>query len=117
MATIIKTKQEKRIHRHQRVRSRVSGTAACPRLAIFKSNTRLSAQLIDDEQGITLASISTAAVKAATPHERVTLAATELAKQAQGKGITAVVFDRGGFEYTGVIKAFADSARAAGLQF
>jgi large subunit ribosomal protein L18 len=117
MATIIKTKQEQRVHRHKRVRSRVSGTASRPRLAMFKSNTRLSAQLIDDEKGITLVAVSTASVKAKTPQERVSLAAVELAQQAKGKGITAVVFDRGGFEYTGVIKAFADSARAAGLEF
>ena len=117
MATLLKTKQEQRIHRHKRVRSRVSGTEARPRLAMFKSNTRLSAQIIDDVKGVTLAAVSTAAMKAKTPQERVTMAAAELAKAAGAKGVKAVVFDRGGFNYTGVIKAFADAAREAGLEF
>ena len=117
MATQLKTKQEQRIHRHKRVRARVSGTSERPRLAMFKSNTRLSAQLIDDVKGITIASVSTASIKAASAQERVTTAAAELAKAAIAQGVSAVVFDRGGFNYTGVIKAFADAARAAGLQF
>ena len=117
MTIRLNTKQERREHRHKRVRSHLTGTAARPRLSMYKSNTRLSAQAIDDEKGVTIAAISTAAVKAATPQERVTLAASTLAKDLQGKGVSAVVFDRGGFEYTGVIKAFADAARAAGLEF
>jgi large subunit ribosomal protein L18 len=84
---------------------------------MFKSNTCLSAQLIDDVKGVTLASVSTAAIKAKTPQERVLLAAAEIAKYAQAKGVKAVVFDRGGFNYTGVIKAFADAVRAAGIEF
>jgi len=111
------TKQGKREQRHARVRSRVSGTAARPRLAVYKSNTRLSAQIIDDVLGTTLVSVSSSTIKAKTSRERIEGAASEIAKKAQEKGITTVVFDRGGFEYTGVIKAFADSARAAGLTF
>jgi len=117
MATLLKTKSEQRIHRHKRVRSRVSGTTERPRLSIYKSNTRLSAQVIDDVKGMTLAAVSTASMKAKTSPERIQLAAAEIAKQAIAKGVKAVVFDRGGFNYTGVIKAFADAARAAGLEF
>lgn len=109
-------KQEKRARRHLRVRSRISGTALKPRLSIFKSNTNLYAQLIDDEAGVTLAASSTAGTKGSSS-ERVALAATELVKQAKAKGLSAVVFDRGGFEYTGIIKSFADSARESGLEF
>jgi large subunit ribosomal protein L18 len=101
--------------RHRRVRSIVSGTAERPRLCVFRSNTRLTAQLIDDEQGITLAYVSSESVKGASPRERVQKAAQDLAKQAQEKGVTKVVFDRGGFQYTGSVKAFADAARDAGL--
>lgn len=103
--------------RHVRVRARVSGTAEKPRLAIFKSNTRVVAQIIDDERSITLAAVSSSTEKAKTPRERAEAAAKTLAGLAQKKGITKVVFDRGGFLYTGTIKAFADAARAAGLIF
>ena len=95
----------------------MSGTAARPRLSIFKSNTRVVAQLIDDENRVTLAAVSSAQEKAGTPRERAEKAAATLAKRAAEKNIQAVVFDRGGFLYTGTIKAFADAARAAGLQF
>lgn len=111
------TKQGKRDARHHRVRARVKGTAERPRLAVYKSNTRLSAQIIDDVNGITLAAISSATVAGATARDRREAAANELAAAAKGKGISKVVFDRGGFEYTGVIKEFADAARAAGLVF
>lgn len=111
------TKQGKRQQRHDRVRARVSGTPARPRLAVYKSNTRLTAQIIDDTNGVTLAAVSTAAMKGKTSHERIESAAAEIAKKAQEKGVTAVVFDRGGFQYIGVIKAFADAARGAGLTF
>jgi len=88
-----------------------------PRLSIYKSNTRVVAQLIDDEAQTTLAAVSSGDEKAKTPRERAELAAATLAKKAGEKGIRAVVFDRGGFQYTGTIKAFADAARAAGLEF
>lgn len=110
-------KQQKRVSRHKRVRAKVSGTAARPRLSIYRSNTRVSAQLIDDEARTTLASVSSASEKAKTPRERAEMAAATLAKKAGEKGITSVVFDRGGFQYAGTIKAFADAARAAGLKF
>lgn len=107
-------KQERR---HLRVRAKVSGTESRPRLAIYKSNTQVIAQIIDDTAGKTLASVVSSKEKGKTPRERAVDAAKTLAKNAKAKGVGKVVFDRGGFEYTGTIKAFADSARAAGLEF
>ncbi len=103
--------------RHARVRARVSGTDTRPRLSIYKSNTRVVAQIIDDEKGVTIAAVSSASEKGKTPRERAEAAAGSLAKAAGEKGVKAVVFDRGGFQYVGTIKAFADAARAAGLEF
>lgn len=114
---IITTRQQKRKIRHNRVRAKVIGTAARPRLSIYKSGTRTSAQLIDDDKGITIASVSSVTEKGAAPQERAEKAAASLAKMAKEKGITKVVFDRGGFQYIGTVKAFADSARKAGLDF
>lgn len=111
------TKREQRERRHNRVRARVSGTDQRPRLSIYKSNTRLTAQIIDDVKGVTLAAVSSANEKGKTPRERAEQAAATLAKAAGAKGIKAVVFDRGGFQYVGTIKAFADAARGAGLEF
>lgn len=103
--------------RHKRVRAKVIGTEMRPRLAVFKSNTRLTAQIIDDNAGKTIVSVSSASEKGKTPRERAEMAAGTIAKAAMGKGIKQVVFDRGGFQYLGTIKAFADAARSAGLEF
>lgn len=111
------TKTQQRERRHRRVRAKVVGTKERPRLSVFRSNTRLVAQLIDDNGGVTLVSASSADEKGKTPRERAEKAASTLAKRAQEKGITSVVFDRGGFRYLGTVKAFADAARAAGLLF
>ena len=111
------SKTQQRERRHRRVRAKVVGTAERPRLSVFRSNTRLVAQLIDDTKGTTLAAVSSADEKGKTPRERAEAAAATLAKRAGEKGVKAVVFDRGGFEYVGTIKAFADAARAAGLEF
>lgn len=113
----ILSKTEKRTRRHTRVRSKVSGTGERPRLSVYKSNTRLTAQIIDDERGVTLVAVSSKDEKAKTPRERAEAAAKTLAEKAKSKKIEKVVFDRGGFQYTGTIKAFADAARAAGLTF
>jgi large subunit ribosomal protein L18 len=115
MATI--SRQDKRDKRHNRVRAKVIGTQARPRLSIYKSNTRLTAQIIDDTAGNTICAVSSVDEKGKTPRERAEAAAKTLAKVAGEKGVSAVVFDRGGFQYLGTIKAFADAARAAGLQF
>ena len=111
------SKTQQRIRRHKRVRAKVVGTEMRPRLSIYKSNTRLVAQIIDDAKGITIAAVSSAGEKGTTPRERAEQAAATLAKSAPEKGVKAVVFDRGGFQYVGTIKAFADAARAAGLEF
>ncbi len=111
------SKSEQRERRHNRVRAKVSGSAERPRLSIFKSNTRVVAQIIDDERGITLAAVSSSDVKSGTPREKAEKAAETLAKSASEKGVKKVVFDRGGFQYQGTIKAFAEAARKAGLDF
>ncbi|MEK7106783.1 MAG: 50S ribosomal protein L18 [Patescibacteria group bacterium] len=111
------SKQDNRIRRHARVRAKVIGTAERPRLSVYKSNTRLIAQLIDDSKGSTIAAVSSASEKGKTPRERAEASAGALTKLAKKKGVKRVVFDRGGFQYQGTIKAFADAARAAGLEF
>jgi len=109
----IKTKRDFRIRRHLRVRNKVQGTAARPRMAIFRSNKQIQVQFIDDDARITLAGASTAG-KNAEAAKALGAKAAELAK---GKGIETVVFDRGGFAYGANLKALADSAREAGLKF
>ncbi|MBI5470588.1 50S ribosomal protein L18 [Candidatus Kaiserbacteria bacterium] len=113
----INTRNEKRERRHKRVRAKVSGTAMRPRLSIYKSNTRFTAQIIDDTKGLTIVSVDGAKEKGKTPRQRAEAAASTLAKKAGEKKVKKVVFDRGGFQYIGTVKAFADAARAAGLEF
>lgn len=110
-------KRTRRERRHNRIRAKISGTNDIPRLSVFKSNTRLIAQVINDESGETLAYISTSDFKKGTPKERAEEAGQKIAQDAKKKKIKNVVFDRGGFFYTGNIKVFADSARSAGLIF
>lgn len=112
----------RRITRHRRVRKKVSGTVARPRLAVFKSNAHIYAQLIDDVQGVTLASASTlcgelSEVTCGGNIEAARKVGALIAKKAQEKEISQVVFDRGGFIYHGRIKALAESARENGLKF
>ncbi len=111
------TKSQQRERRHRRVRAKVIGTEKRPRLSVFKSNTRLVAQIINDDKGVTIAAVSSRDEQGKTPRERAEMAAKTLATRANEKGVKAVVFDRGGFQYLGTIKAFADAARAAGLEF
>ncbi len=109
-------KEQKRERRHKKIRTRVAGTESRPRLAVFRSNKFLYAQLIDDEKGVTIAAAKTS--EANKPmHERAAAAGEEIAKKALAKKIEKVVFDRGGFKYAGAIKAFADAARKGGLHF
>src|SRR3989344_7966876 len=105
-------KLKKREQRHRRVRAKVVGDASRPRLSIYKSNTALHAQIIDDTKGARRASVSSAGEKGKTPRERAESAASTLAKRATEKGVQRVVFDRGGFQFVGTVKAFADAARA-----
>lgn len=111
------SKIEQRIRRHRRIRAKVSGTAERPRLAIFKSNSYIYAQLIDDVKGVTLAAASDMGLKGKTKTERAKLAGEALAKTAKEKGVQNAVFDRGGFIYTGRVRAFAEGAREGGLAF
>ncbi|MCM3694471.1 50S ribosomal protein L18 [Neobacillus niacini] len=114
-------KNASRKKRHARVRAKLSGTAARPRLNVFRSNKHLYAQLIDDMSGVTLASASTMEkdlnLESTSNVEAAKLVGELVAKRAVEKGITAVVFDRGGYLYHGRIQALADAARENGLQF
>ena len=104
---------------HLRIRKKMSGTAARPRLAVFRSVKHIYAQVIDDRSGTTLVSASTAEKGAANGGNvaGATTIGKLVAERAKEKGISAVVFDRGGFLYHGRVKALADAAREAGLQF
>lgn len=94
----------------------MAGTPSCPRLAVFRSNRALYAQLIDDSKGITLASCDTRAVTGEGARAKARATGAALAKRAAELGITRVVFDRGGFLYTGAVADLADGAREGGLQ-
>ncbi len=109
-------KLAKRVVRHNRIRAKVTGTSERPRLAIFKSNRFVYAQLIDDTKGVTIAASDSRAFKGTLTEGAIAVGA-DIAKKATGKGVTAVVFDRGGFKYQGLIAALADSARGNGLTF
>ena len=118
-----KSRSEVRVNKHRKLRNRLSGTAQCPRLAVFRSNNHMYAQIIDDVAQTTLVSASTLQkdVKANLEKTNNVDAAAYLGKviaeRAKAKGIDEVVFDRGGFIYQGKIKALADAAREAGLNF
>lgn len=110
-------KVTKRIRRHARIRAKVSGTAECPRLAIFRSNRFIYAQLIDDEAGKTIVGTDTRKAKAKTALLRAKEIGGVIAEEAKKKGITKVAFDRGGFQYKGAVVSLAEGAREGGLQF
>src|SRR5438128_377499 len=113
----LNVKKEKRIRRHVRIRARISGTRDVPRLSVSKSNKHISAQLIDDENAVTLAASHSREVKGKTMMEKSALVGGALDVKAKAKKINKVVFDRGGFIYTGNVKALADGARKGGLKF
>ena len=106
-----------RLRRHARVRGKISGTAERPRLAVWKSSTAIYAQLIDDAAQKTIAQANAREVKDKTPLERATSVGRLIAERAKEKKVGTVVYDRGGFRYAGHVKALADAAREAGLQF
>ena len=116
-------KNADRLKRHERVRNKISGTPERPRLCVFRSLSHIYAQIIDDVAGNTLVSCSTLdkqvaeSVKELTKKEAAKVVGTEIAKRALEKGITEVVFDRGGYIYTGRVECVADGAREAGLKF
>ena len=111
------TKTQKRERRHARIRAKVSGTEAKPRLSVFKSNKFVYAQIINDEKGETLAQVSSKKIVKGTMLEKALQTGKEIARLAKEKKVEAVVFDRGGFIYKGKIKAIADGAREGGLKF
>ena len=110
------TPQQKKLRIKRKIRATISGTDTRPRLSVFRSNNYIYAQLIDDVNAVTLASSSDMKAKG-TKMEGSIAAGKELAAAAKAKGIVKVVFDRNGFKYAGRIKAFADAAREAGLDF
>ena len=110
-------KVQKRIKNHRRVRAKIAWTASRPRLAVFKSNTWIYAQLIDDVEGKTLTSASDLKIKSGNKTQRAEKVGEEIAKNASSLKIKEIVFDKWGFAYHGRVKALADSARKAGLEF
>lgn len=114
-----KSRNEQRIRRHKRVRAKISGTPECPRLSVFRSNANIHVQIIDDVNGNTLVSASSVELKLENGGnmEAAVAVGKAIAEKAAEKNITQVVFDRGGYIYTGRVKALADAAREAGLEF
>ena len=115
MDTKIKTIQRDR--RRKRIRAKIFGISEKPRLSVFRSNKYISAQLIDDSKGLTLAGASSKDIKGKSALEKAIAVGKSIAEQAKAKKIDMVVFDRGGYLYTGSVKALADGAREAGLKF
>jgi large subunit ribosomal protein L18 len=113
------TKPQKRLRRRRRVRAKVRGTAERPRLSVYRSNRGMFAQLIDDNAGRTLASVSwtESELRKLAPMEQAKKSGGELAARAKEAGIETCVFDRGGYRYHGRVKALADGAREGGLKF
>ena len=118
-----KSRSEVRVKKHNRLRNHLSGTTECPRLAVFRSNNHMYAQIIDDTVGTTLVSASTvqkdvkAELEKTNNVDAAAYLGTVIAKKAIEKGIKEVVYDRGGFIYQGKVQALADAAREAGLEF
>lgn len=123
MTKLSQKKREDRLRRHRRVRAKISGTADCPRLNVFRSTANIYAQVIDDEDGRTLVSASTidkevvAQLDGKTKTEAAKIVGTVVAQRAKDAGISRVVFDRGGYRYFGRVSALADGAREGGLEF
>jgi large subunit ribosomal protein L18 len=113
------TKPQKRLRRRRRVRARVRGTAERPRLSVFRSNRGVFAQLIDDEAANTVAAVTwtESELRSLAPMEQAKKAGELIAKRAADAGISSCVFDRGGYQYHGRVKALAEGAREGGLKF
>lgn len=117
MKKINNIKVQKRIRLHKKIRTQVSGTAERPRLAVFRSNEYIYAQLINDDTATTIATANSMKISGKTKTEAAVEVGTSIAGLAKSSGITTVVFDRAGFKYGGRVQTLADSARAAGLVF
>jgi large subunit ribosomal protein L18 len=115
----VQTKEATRLRRRRRVRAKVHGTAARPRISVFRSNKGICAQLIDDEGRRTVAAVNwtEAALRALDPIEQAAQAGKLLAERAKAAGVERAVFDRGGYQYHGRVKALAEGAREGGLAF
>jgi large subunit ribosomal protein L18 len=114
---MINKKQEKRIRLKKKIRTKIFGTSSRPRLSVFRSNSYIYAQVIDDMKRVTIVSASDLKMNKGNKTERAKEVGIEIAKKSIEKKIREVVFDRNGFRYTGRIKALADSAREGGLKF
>ncbi len=114
--TVLTSKKEKRVRRQARIRAKISGTPARPRLSVFRSNKEVYAQMIDDTKGVTIAAASSQGMKGKMT-EKAEKVGKAIAVAGKEKKVKAVVFDRGGFAYAGLIKKLADAARAEGLTF
>ena len=114
-----KSRNELRKKRHARVRNKVSGTSECPRLNVFRSNSQIFAQVIDDEKGVTLVSSSSLSLNLEKGGniESAKLVGKDIAEKCKVAKITKVVFDRGGYQYHGRVEALAEAARENGLEF
>lgn len=113
-------KDRKRFKRKMHIRKRIFGTAGCPRMTVFRSNKNISVQVIDDEKGFTLASVSTLEKDLSSLRSNIeggSKVGEEIGRRLKEKNIEAVVFDRNGYLYHGVVKAVADGARKAGIKF
>lgn len=119
----MKDKNAERVKRHNRIRNKISGTAEKPRLCVYKSLTKIYAQIIDDVNGVTLVSASSLdkdladALNGKNKTEQARIVGESLAKKALNNKVSTVVFDRGGYIYTGRVEALANGAREAGLKF
>jgi large subunit ribosomal protein L18 len=113
----VKTKAQSRLKRRRRVRAKITGTAARPRISVFKSNRGIAAQLVDDLAGHTLAAVSwtEADLRGLAPKEQASKAGELLAQRAKAVGVDTAVFDRGGYQFHGNVKAFAEGVREGGL--
>lgn len=112
-----KTTKARKVRRHARIRSQISGTASRPRLSVYKSTNGVYLQIIDDDKGVTLCATDTRKSKEKTPLDRAKDTGKVIAKLADDLKVKEVVFDRGGYEYKGKIQAVAEAAREGGLKF
>ena len=115
----VKTSPQRRLKRRRRVRAKITGTAERPRISVFRSNRGIAAQLVDDVAGHTLAAVAwtEAPLREKAPMEQAAAAGKLLAERAKAAGVETAVFDRGGYQYHGRVKALAEGAREAGLAF
>lgn len=115
--TKINAQRKARENRHRRIRSRVTGTAEKPRLSVYRSNKAIYVQLIDDINGVTLAAVDSRKLTGQSKLDQAAEVGTKIAELAKKASINTVVFDRGGFQYHGAVKAVAENARTGGLVF